>query len=241
MPQMFCIRPSIYDGAPRVRYIDTSLTWKFACLIYIARSKSWGLLYHKIRMVLLRSEISSGMCAKLRTEAASNNRDHASQSLLLLLAHATHIYFFILRAHPIRGESHNQRNATGEVATTSPPFYEPHRRSLCEGWTGHDLHILVTAPVCCDRKSRAACAQSYAPWQQATIEIMRRNLLLLLARATHIYRYSSRTSRSWWITQSKQRHRRGCNSGKGKSLVHRIPLKTSVESGHPCSTAHTSN
>jgi len=28
----------------------------------------------------------------------------------------------------------------------------------------------------CDRKSRAACAQSFAPWQQATIEIMRRNL-----------------------------------------------------------------
>jgi len=34
----------------------------------------------------------------------------------------------ILHAHPVRGESHNQRNATGEVATTSPPFYnEPHR------------------------------------------------------------------------------------------------------------------
>ena len=34
----------------------------------------------------------------------------------------------MLDAHPIHGESHNQRNATGEVATTSPPFYnEPHR------------------------------------------------------------------------------------------------------------------
>ena len=29
---------------------------------------------------------------------------------------------------------------------------------------------------CCDRKSRAACAQSLAPQQQATIEIMHRNL-----------------------------------------------------------------
>jgi len=28
---------------------------------------------------------------------------------------------------------------------------------------------------CCDRKSRAACAQSFAPWQQATIEITRRD------------------------------------------------------------------
>jgi len=34
----------------------------------------------------------------------------------------------MLYAHPVRGESHNQRNATGEVATTSPPFYnEPHQ------------------------------------------------------------------------------------------------------------------
>jgi len=40
---------------------------------------------------VLPSEVLSGMCAKLRTAAASNNRDHASQSLLLLLAHATYI------------------------------------------------------------------------------------------------------------------------------------------------------
>jgi len=37
----------------------------------------------------------------------------------------------ILHAHPVRGESHNQRNTTGEVATTSPPFYnEPHRSHI---------------------------------------------------------------------------------------------------------------
>jgi len=47
--------------------------------------------------VVLRSEIPSGMCAKLRTPAASNNRDHASQSLLLLLARAMHIYFYSSR------------------------------------------------------------------------------------------------------------------------------------------------
>jgi len=34
----------------------------------------------------------------------------------------------ILRAHPARGESHIQRNANREVATTSPPFYnDPYR------------------------------------------------------------------------------------------------------------------
>jgi len=30
----------------------------------------------------------------------------------------------VLRAHPVRGESHIQRNAKGEVATTSPPFLQ---------------------------------------------------------------------------------------------------------------------
>jgi len=37
----------------------------------------------------------------------------------------------VLHAHPVQGESHNQRNATGEVATTSPPFHnEPHRSHI---------------------------------------------------------------------------------------------------------------
>jgi len=30
---------------------------------------------------------------------------------------APRIYIVVLRAHPVRGESHIQRNATGEVAT----------------------------------------------------------------------------------------------------------------------------
>jgi len=32
---------------------------------------------------------------------------------------APRIHIFVLRAHPIRGESHNQRNTIGEVATRS--------------------------------------------------------------------------------------------------------------------------
>ena len=31
----------------------------------------------------------------------------------------------------------------------------PIARSLCEGWTRHDLHILVTAPFCWDRVTKA--------------------------------------------------------------------------------------
>ena len=98
--------------------------------------------------IFLRSEIPSGMCAKLRTVAASNNRDHPTRSLssspfastincspgsqallevthqdhsigisLLLLVRATYMYGVVLHAHPVRGESHNQRNTTREVAT----------------------------------------------------------------------------------------------------------------------------
>ena len=71
---------------------------------------------------------------------------------LLLLVRATYMYGVILHAHPVRGESHNQRNTTGEVATVPIP------RVFCEGWSRHNLHVLVTAPFWCDRKSRAACA-----------------------------------------------------------------------------------
>jgi len=91
--------------------------------------------------ILLRSEIPSGMCAKLHTVAASNNRVHMPWSLsanagryvqsftsqyrqsfhatitLLLLVRVTNMYGVVLHAHPVRGESHNQRNTTGEVAT----------------------------------------------------------------------------------------------------------------------------
>jgi len=36
---------------------------------------------------------------------------------LLLLVRTTYMYGVVLHAHPFRGESHNQRNTTGEVAT----------------------------------------------------------------------------------------------------------------------------
>jgi len=56
------------------------------------------------------------MCAKLGTVTAINNRDHARKlSYYCLLA--PRMYIFVLRAHPVRSESHNQRNTTGEVAT----------------------------------------------------------------------------------------------------------------------------
>ena len=70
--------------------------------------------------------------------AASNNRDHArnliTHTLVIMFNHShtnisraitsqslfiacSRYIGVILHAHPVRGESHNQRNATGEVAT----------------------------------------------------------------------------------------------------------------------------
>jgi len=118
----------------------------------------------------------------------------------------------IIHAHPVRGESQStQHHRRG--CNNIPSFLQrttPIARSFCEDWTRHDLYILVTAPFSCDRKSRAACAQSFAPWQQATIEILL--AISLLARATctmvlfftHILFVVNHTS--------TQHHRRGCNN-----------------------------
>jgi len=46
--------------------------------------------------------------------------------------------------------------------------------------------VMVTAWYCCDRKFRAACAQSFAPWQQATKEIMRCSLSYYCLLVLHI-------------------------------------------------------
>ena len=79
------------------------------------------------RHIVLQSKSPSGMCAKTHTVAASNNGVRMPWSLCYCLF-APHIYGVVLRAHSVRGEPRIQRNAKGEVATTSPPFYnEPHR------------------------------------------------------------------------------------------------------------------
>jgi len=83
---------------------------------------------------------------------------------LLLLVRATYLYSVVLHAHLVRGESHNQRNTTGEVATTSPAFYnEPHRSHvLCvkaelgttvTSWSQH--HFLLTCLSLCNTQARA--------------------------------------------------------------------------------------
>jgi len=65
---------------------------------------------------------------------------------------------------------------------------------------------------CCDRKARAASAQSFTLWQQATIEITYHD---------HTVIASSRTSRSRWIAHSTQR--RGCNTITGAYIYVFLP------------------
>jgi len=81
-------------------------------------------------------------------------------------------------------------NANHRRGCNIPSFLQwtaPIARSLCEGWTAHDLHILVTAPFCCDRKSWAAYTLSFTLWQQATKEIV---LAISLTIACSRYMYN---------------------------------------------------
>ena len=139
--------------------------------------------------VLLWLESLSGMCAKLHTVAARNNKDHMSWSLFYCLF-MSHIYgcysshisrlWWIARSTPRQPRGWNSSSSfLQQTASIACSFYEVS--------TWHDLHILVTAPFCCDQKARAACAQKlhtvaasnnrdHMPWS-----------LLLLVHTTHIY------------------------------------------------------
>jgi len=67
-----------------------------------------------------------------------------------IVACSRHIYMGVLRAHSVRGEPRIQRNASGEVATTSAPFFnEPHRSHvLC-------VKVTPTSWSHCKRVKRA--------------------------------------------------------------------------------------
>ena len=117
-----------------------------------------------------------------------SKQQQTTQSRLLLLARATLTSFCSSRTSPwwITHSTQCHRRGCNNI----PPFLQrttPIARSFCEGCTWHDLHILVTAPFCCDRKSRAACAQSFALWQQTPIEIMHCNLFCYCLLAPRLY------------------------------------------------------
>ena len=85
---------------PRCGVVGLTLEWERLTLMLFPGetcSPAWNSCFSRQRHLSIslscakRPEIPSGMCAKLRTMAASNNREHASQSLLLLLARTTYI------------------------------------------------------------------------------------------------------------------------------------------------------
>ena len=151
----------------------------------------------------------------------------------------------VLRAHPVSGKSHIQCQRRGCNNISFSQRTAPIARSFCEGCTWHDLHILVTAPFCCNWKSLVASAWSFILWQQTVTEIMRHNhsshTLVIMFNysqivsqvsknsqsfvyclfAPHIYGCSSScTSYSWWIAYSTQHQKRGCNSRFITILAH---------------------
>ena len=111
-------------------------------------------------------------------------RDHS------LVACSCHIYCIYCSSHTFRlwWTTHSaqcQRRGCNNI----PSFLQrtaPIACSFCEGFTRHDLHILVTAPFCCNRKAWVACAWSFVLWQQATIEFTCRGHSII-ACSHHIY------------------------------------------------------
>ena len=103
-----------------------------------------------LKWAVMWSEIPSGMCAKIRTMAASNNRDHA-RNLSYYCLLALDIWWCYssrtFRSWWIKQSTQHYQRGCNNI----PSFLQqttPIACSLCEGWTPHDLHILVTTPFC---------------------------------------------------------------------------------------------
>ena len=115
---------------------------------------------------------------------------------------------------------HNVKGNLCHFSTNIPAFFPLYwltggRYRCLQSSNDSDSHLiyLVFRWYCCDRKSRAAYAQSFALWQQATIEFTcHDHSIIACSRHIYVWCCSPRTSRSWWITQSMQHHRRVCNN-----------------------------
>jgi len=90
-------------------------------------------------------------------------------------------------------------------------------------WAEYGFRLIGQASCwwCCDRKSRAASAQSFTLWQQATIEFTRRDHLV---RATYISVLSSRAFRSWSGEPRIQRN----DSGEVATVEYKLGLAAKV-------------
>ena len=137
-------------------------------------------------LILLRSEIPSGMCAKLRTVAASNNRDHA-RNLTHYCLLAPHICMVLFFTH-IPFVVNHTINAT-------PP----------ERLQQHPLLFTTNHTDCTFFVWRLNCARSSHPGHNTIL--LRRNLssrtLVIMFSRSHVNIGRATTSRSLCYTQAR--------------------------------------
>ena len=163
---------------------------------------------------LLRSESPSGMCAKLRTVAASNieimRRNHSS------IACSRHIYVVLFFA-PIQFVVNHIFNAKPTGRLQQHPLLFTTNNTDCTlflwrlhtarlPYPGHRIILLRSESLSsmCAKLRIAAASNNRDHAPQSLYHCL---------FAPRIYGcYSSRTSRSWWITYLTQRQRRGCNT-----------------------------
>ena len=171
------------------------------------------------------------MCAKLHTVAASNNRVHLTRSLYYWLF-APRIYgccsSCIFRSwwttHSVQRQKRGCNNNPSFLQWIAPIVL-----SFCESFTQQDLHILVTAPFCYNRKEnpRGMCTK-HRTMAASNIRVHLMRSLYHCLFAPHIYGCcSSCTLRSWWTAHSVQRQRRGCHSKQQISMGSGCPLALS--------------
>jgi len=115
----------------------------------VARSFCGGFTRHELHILVTAPfccdrKSPSGICAKLHTVAASSNRVRMPWSLYYCLF-VPHTCIVVLRAHPVRGESHIQRNNNGEVVTRI--YLE--KKSQNQTWNVPYRYLHIKSKVLC--------------------------------------------------------------------------------------------
>jgi len=84
--------------------------------------------------------------------------------------------------------AHNQTLRSYSVAYIFRLQSRHHQLLFIDCWSSFAINRCRWNWSCCDRKYRAARAQSFAPWQEATTEITRRDhSIIACSRHTHVF------------------------------------------------------
>jgi len=133
-----------------------------------------------------------------------------------IIACSRHLYIgVVLHPHPVRGESHIQRNGNQEVATTSPTFYnEPHRShilfmkvALCTtftSWSQHHFVAIGKPEQQLHKASHCGSKQQYISCTTITLLLLVRATDILVLFFTHIPFVVNRTFNATPTARLKQ-------------------------------------